>query len=100
MSELIERETIIGVIKELPNANPSYSHDCDVVDRADLIYIVERLEAVQPKKGKWIFCHPLQADDPGAYKCSVCGYGDWGLDPKIDKFCFNCGADMREVNNK
>lgn len=48
----------------------------------------------QPKIGHWILCHPLQADDPGAYKCSVCGYGDWGLDPKIDKFCFNCGAKM------
>ena len=42
----------------------------------------------QRPKGKWISCHP------GAYRCSVCGYGDWGLDPKIDKFCFNCGAKM------
>jgi rubrerythrin len=49
----------------------------------------------QPKTGHWILYHPLQADDPGAYRCSVCGYGDWGLDPEIDKFCFNCGADMR-----
>ena len=54
------------------------------------------LEQQQPKTGHWISCHPLQADDPGAYRCSVCGYGDWGLDPKIDKFCFNCGARMVE----
>ena len=50
----------------------------------------------QKPKGKWIPIHPLQEDDPGAYMCSVCGCGDWGLDPKIDNFCFNCGADMRE----
>lgn len=54
----------------------------------------------QRPKGKWILYHPLQADDPGAYMCSICGCGDWGLDPKIDKFCFNCGADMRESEDK
>jgi len=58
----------------------------------------KRLPSVtpQPKMGHWILYHPLQADDPGAYRCSVCGYGDWGLDPEIDKFCFNCGARMTE----
>lgn len=50
----------------------------------------------KPKTGHWILCHPLQEDDPGAYICSVCRHGDWGLDPKIDKFCFNCGARMVE----
>lgn len=63
---------------------------------------VEDLPSVTPSrpKGKWILTHPLQADDPGAYTCSVCGYGDWGLDPKIDNFCFNCGADMRESEDE
>lgn len=49
-----------------------------------------------PKTGHWIFYHPLQVDDEGAYMCSVCRCGDWGLDPEIDKFCFNCGARMVE----
>ena len=59
------------------------------------------LSSVTPQrpKGKWILCHPLQADDPGAYRCSVCGYGDWGLDPNVDKYCFNCGAKMEDAQS-
>lgn len=51
----------------------------------------------QPKMGHWIFVHPLQEDDEGAYCCSVCGNGDWGIDPERDKYCYNCGAKMQEV---
>lgn len=53
----------------------------------------------QPKMGKWIFVHPLQEDDEGAYMCSCCGIGNWGIDPKVDKYCFNCGADMEGEDN-
>ena len=49
----------------------------------------------QPKTGYWIPVHPLQEDDEGAYMCSCCRVGNWGIDPKVDKYCFNCGADMR-----
>ena len=48
----------------------------------------------QPKIGHWIPVHPLQADDDGAYICSCCKVGNWGIDPKVDKYCFNCGAQM------
>ena len=51
-------------------------------------------EKQERKKGKWIFVHPLQKDDPGAYLCSVCEYGDWDIKP-TDKYCKFCGADMR-----
>ena len=47
------------------------------------------------KKGHWICIHPLQEDDPGAYICSECKLGKWGIDPKSYFFCPNCGADMR-----
>ena len=62
---------------------------------------VETLPSVtpQPKVGEWIFVHPLQEDDEGAYMCSCCGVGNWGIDPKVDKYCFNCGADMRGDKN-
>ena len=55
------------------------------------------LPSVTPQrpKGHWIPIHPLQEDDEGAYMCSCCRVGDWGIDPKVDKCCFNCGADMR-----
>ena len=57
----------------------------------------EVLEYSEPerKKGKWIFIHPLQADDEGAYICSNCRYGDWDIKP-TDKYCKFCGADMRK----
>lgn len=42
MDDYVSRENIINIIKSLPNANPSYSHTCDVIDRADLLYLVER----------------------------------------------------------
>ena len=44
--------------------------------------------------GEWVFVHPLQEDDDGAYMCSICGNGDWGIDPERDKYCYNCGALM------
>jgi hypothetical protein len=46
-------------------------------------------------QGYWKLIHPLQADDDGAYCCSVCGNGGWGIDPERDKYCYNCGAKMR-----
>ena len=45
------------------------------------------------KKGKWIFIHPLQADDEGAYICSNCHRGDWDIKP-TDKYCKFCGMAM------
>ena len=58
-------------------------------------YIDEVPSAEPRKKGKWIFIHPLQKNDLGAYMCSVCEYGDWDIKP-TDKYCKFCGADMRE----
>lgn len=45
------------------------------------------------RKGKWIFVHPLQDNDSGAYMCSVCNTGDWDIKP-TDKYCKFCGAKM------
>ena len=58
---------------------------------------INEMPSVTPArpKGKWILIHPLQEDDEGAYMCLCCGVGNWGIDPKVDKYCFNCGADMR-----
>lgn len=56
---------------------------------------VMKLPSVTPqqKMGRWIFVHPLQADDVGAYMCSCCEAGDWNL-KGTEKFCPNCGAKM------
>ena len=44
--------------------------------------------------GHWKLVHPLQSDDGGAYVCSVCGTGDWGIDPRYWKGCPWCLAIM------
>lgn len=48
--------------------------------------------------GEWIFVHPLQEDDCGAYMCSVCKTGDFNLRGD-ENFCPNCDADMRKGGN-
>ena len=57
----------------------------------------ETYEKVEKVKGKWLFVHPLQNDDPGAYICSICQYGNWDIKP-TDKECPHCGAEM-DVND-
>ena len=55
---------------------------------------VNEIKSAEPqKKGKWIFIHPLQADDEGAYICSNCHRGDWDIKP-TDKYCKFCGMAM------
>ena len=55
---------------------------------------VNEIKSAEPqKKGKWIFIHPLQADDEGAYICSNCHRGDWDIKP-TDKYCKFCGIAM------
>ena len=67
---------------------------CDKLDEAEV--------DIKVPTGYWKFIHPLQANDDGAYCCSVCGNGDWGIDPERDKYCYNCGAKMegsKDENN-
>lgn len=53
----------------------------------------------QEKIGHWIFIHPLQENDSGAYICSECKTGDWDINLVEDKECKFCGARMEgEVN--
>ena len=75
--------------------------DCVLIQEIDTSWDWEEqyancpLQEVEPerKKGKWIFIHPLQADDEGAYICSNCHRGDWDIKP-TDKYCKFCGMAM------
>ena len=59
--------------------------------------MVEDMPTIEPvRKGHWIFIHPLQDNDSGAYMCSVCNTGDWDIKP-TDKYCKFCGAKMEGV---
>ena len=81
------------------------THACDLISRQAAIdaldcingveEVLRSLPPAQPK-GHWILVHPLQEDDTGAYMCSECKVGNWGIDPESYFFCPNCGADMRK----
>ena len=83
--------------------------ECDTVEYAlsvlrkhgwketdDVPYPVELLKEQQPKKGHW------KENDDKNFQCSECGYEGLSFDDvfvyemKLDKFCPNCGADMRK----
>ena len=67
-----------------------------------VLFVLDKIHeapTVERPHGEWIFVHPLQEDDDGAYMCSVCNTGDWYLCGN-ENFCPNCGADMREGDEK
>ena len=81
---IYRQDAIDAIMSEPPDAHyPSWYAD-----------ILRKLPPAEPrKKGKWIFIHPLQADDEGAYICSNCHRGDWDIKP-TDKYCKFCGMAM------
>lgn len=50
----ISRSKIRKAIEELPNANPSYSHTCDVVERDEVFEIIDNAQAVEGPKGEYV----------------------------------------------
>lgn len=53
--------------------------------------IIDLLPSIQPKRGKWI----LVTDNNGQHmECNYCG--EWRYHQE-QKFCGECGADMREA---
>lgn len=95
----MRNETASREIESLDYYLQNHTNDYSEESHMAMMMAIEALEQ-HPKTGHWIFYHPLQVDDEGAYMCSVCRCGDWGLDPEIDKFCFNCGARMVESEDE
>lgn len=60
---------------------------------------IEEMEKEERKKGKWIFVHPLQFNDSGAYMCSCCHHGSYDINPKTWKACPHCTA-LMEVDDE
>ena len=86
----------MGLLKmAVPMRAVTMSEFNDFIEAVNMaIYALENLSSAEPrKKGKWIFIHPLQADDEGAYICSNCHRGDWDIKP-TDKYCKFCGMAM------
>ena len=103
MSRLIDINAVIRMLNTLDRYTSTELTLCDtdktfpknevfIVD--DVYEGLDGLPLAEPrKKGKWIFIHPLQADDEGAYICSNCHRGDWDIKP-TDKYCKFCGMAM------
>lgn len=47
--DAVSRKAVINIVKSMSNANPSYTHTCDVVDRQDLIDSIDELASVIPQ---------------------------------------------------
>lgn len=56
MKDLISRQAAIKAIDDLPNCYNGYS---DTYDKAYIIGVLEELPPAEPKKGKWIYHEPL-----------------------------------------
>ena len=76
--------------------------DCPYFRQEDKLIQIMNLPSItsqEPKTGHWIFVHPLQENDGGAYMCSNCKTGDWSYQNDYD-FCPNCGAKMVEPQER
>ena len=91
MPEYIERE---ATIKELMNDTPEqvgYSRE----DAADCIRYMDAADVAPVVHGRWIY-----KGDSDMWVCSRCGRSV-NADPEgIDLYCYHCGAQMDEKEDK
>ena len=103
MNDLISRQAAIEAVSESLR-NIFEEHD-DVARK--IINKVPSAEPVQ-KRGRWERHNTYRGDDTSGYidpdwRCSACGkqanVNEWFMYDLTD-FCPNCGADMREDNER
>lgn len=79
------RENLIWC-KEQSGGNDTFWDDA--IERLD---VQPTIDAVPVRSGRWI----KEPDRHNHWHCSECGFTE-GFRAKINKYCPNCGADMRE----
>ena len=80
----IKREDAIKAVKRV-------CHDNRCLSFIEHINKIPSADAVERKRGEWIFHEDWQRDGECAYECSLCGVAyDYTM-----KFCGNCGAMMK-----
>ena len=96
MDDAISREQAIKAIEE------EWDGCCSEYPATQIIYdtteAIERIPAIQPKRGRWIKLdmHRGMAD----HKCTACKqecYVPTCMGEPMYAFCPNCGADMRKT---
>ena len=94
MAEYIDRKEAIKAIESLPNCYNGFS---DTYDKSCIIGVLEEVPAtdvIPIKHGKWNWVG-------FNIECSECGaMPNFDSTESLYNFCPNCGADMRESENK
>ena len=98
MSDLISRTKALDMIRTLQTYKLFEGDDMILVDKADVQTELMMLPSAQPerKKGKWIRHPEVKNVYGGIYiECTECGEKYVVQHILDEKFCRNCGADMR-----
>ena len=91
MDELISRQAAIDAMAEL-QGRASTKAELKGISKA--WKRIKQLPPIQPKRGRWV----LVCDNNGMhFICNKCGA--WRYHQE-QKFCGECGSDMREVNHE
>lgn len=111
MDDLIYRQEAIAALGERPTLWIGSAYEVGSRNRFDMdrlaIDTVPSVDAIPVRRGKWVYETKKilvdETDDGPVYasekywRCTACGKpkGFWTYKPD-DKFCSECGADMRE----
>ncbi len=96
MDDAISREQAIKAIEE------EWDGCCSEYPATQIIYdtteAIERIPAIQPKRGRWHYSDgkPATIGLSFGVVCDQCGTES----EYCTNFCGECGADMREVNHE
>ena len=91
MSDLISRQAAIDALRAMQTYKLFAGDDMLLIDQAGAQTELMLLPPIQPKRGRWV----LVCDNNGMhFICNKCGA--WRYHQE-QKFCGECGADMREV---
>ena len=89
MSDLISRSALASKIRTLADYDYHDARRQAFKQCLDYIHNMPTIEAVEVVHGEWI----AQDDSLTKFMCSSCGGKNYG---GHEKFCPNCGADMRK----
>ena len=95
MSEYISKQEAIEAFSDMSDGTP-ITHG-DMISDTTAVNVIKSIPSADVREnihGHWELVNPLQSNDGGAYRCSVCGTGDWHIRPKYWKGCPWCLAIM------
>ena len=108
MSDLIDRQTAINMVREMsPELFSAYQHNAYVDKQEVMIRLMalpsatqsnesNALKALEREKGKWVIHPEVKHMYGGIYiECSECHTKYVVQHIEDEKYCRNCGADMR-----